>query len=480
MNTPIIQRPTVSRVLMVALGGATYEVLVPLADSGTMPNLAGLLRSAALARLQLRAPCNEAVAWATLESGGGPAVHGLLDDCYLDHRRRGLRPGHVRPLPCRTLREAVCGVEGEAAAVQVTDLPRSVRIWQARPATFAELCRGIARTETAIRGATAAAAQIDRSRQWRLLEVRLTALDSLLHRLWHMLGIGDGPGGNRQWVAKTREAFRTLDACLGELAELAERRGAAVVLVSPYGFAPFREKITLSELLRRRDLLQAAQGRARLGFRLLRLAWKVRQRLGPKPACQQVSGLLAADMRWTRALSLHGQSAALVYLNTPERFGTRVLRSGRQCEQAAAEVRAALCEAQHPVTQEPLFKEVYFTAACFGCDPLARLWPELVAIPAAGFYVRHRLDRHRHLMRTDCSLSAARSGEGLLMVHAPQVALGRPCTADLADVAPTVLALLGLDSAASMTGRVVEDLFAREPLPAERLYRQPLPTRQEH
>jgi len=474
MTTPSMHCPTVPRVLMVTLGGATYEVLVPLAESGTMPNLAGLLRSAALARLRLPGPCNESVAWGTLESGGGPGVHGLLDDCYLDHRRRGLLPGHVRPLPCPTLANLVGGAEGEAAAVQLADVPRRVRIWQGRPTTFAELCRGIARTEAAIRGAVAAAVEIDRSRPWRLLDVRLTALDSLLHRLWHMLGIGGGPGGSRQWVAKTREAFRTLDDCLGELAELAGRRGAAVVLVSPYGFSPFREKITLSELLRRRGLLQMAQGRARLGYRLSRLAWKARQRFGPKPACQSVSGLLAADMRRTRAVSLHGQSAALVYLNTPARFGTRVLRSGRQYEQAMADVWAALCEAQHPVTHEPLFEEVYLTAARFGCDPLARFWPELVAIPAAGFYVRHRLDRHRHLMRTDCSLSAARNGEGLMMVHAPQVMLGKPCTAELADVAPTVLALLGLGPAASMTGGVVEDLFVREPLPAERLRHHPL------
>ena len=479
MNTLDTQPPTVSRVLLVALGGATYDVLVPLAGTGTMPNLGRLLGSAGLARLRFSGPVSESVAWATLESGGGPGVHGMLDDSFFDHRRGRLLPGHTRPLPCRTLGDLVtAGFPSvghrdappngrEAAAVQLADVPQSARIWKQRPCTFGELSRGIARTEAAIRNVAAAAGRIDRSSQWRLLEVRFAVLDSLLHRLWHMLGIGRGSGGSRQWVAKTREAFRTLDDCLGELLELAGRRRAAVVLVSPYGFGPFREKITLSELLRRRDLLEAARGTARLGYRLSCLAWKARQKLASMPLCQPVSGLLAADLRRTRAVTLHGHSAALVYLNTPQRFGTGVLSSGRQREQAIAELLAAFGEARHPVTDEPLFEEVYLTAARFDCNPFARFWPELVAIPAAGFYTRHRLARNRHLMRTDCSLTAARTGEGLLMVHAPQVVLGEPCTAELADVAPTVLALLGLHPGAGMKGRVVEELFGPAHLAAD-------------
>lgn len=453
--------PIVSRVVLVALGGATYDVLVPLAEGGTMPNLARLLGSAALARLRFQGPCSRSAAWGTLEAGSGPGVHGVFDDCYLDHRRRRLRPGHTRLLPCPTLAELVTAADRQSPAVQLADEPQTRRIWQHKPSTFAELSRGIAQTEAATRRAVAAAGRIDRSAPWRLLQIRFNVLDSLLHRLWHMLGIGDGPGGSRRWVAKTREAFRTLDDCLGELVELAEKRNAAVVLLSPYGFGPFREKITLSELLRRRDLLRVASGAARLGYRIARVAWKARQRLLPGPASQPVVGLLPLDLRRSRAVTLHGQSAALVYLNTPERFGTRVLSTGRQREQTTAELLAALGEARHPITDEALFEEVYPTAARFGCDPLDRFWPDVVAIPAAGFYARHRPDRNRHLVRNDPSLAAARGGRGLLMVRAPGVVLGEACTAELADVAPTILALLGLEPGAQMTGRLVEALFDR-------------------
>lgn len=483
MDTPDNHRPTetyhptVARVVLIELGGATYDVLVPLSESGTMPNLAGLFQSAALARLRVGHPCSQSVAWATLESGGGPEVHGVLDDCYLDHRRRRLLPARTRPPACPTLGQWVTAGDRQPPAVQLADQPGGARIWQRKPSTFAELSSGIARTEAAIRGAAAAAGRIDRSTSWRLLRVRFALFDSLLHRLRHMLGIGGLPGGNRHWVAKTREAFRILDDCLGGLVELADQRGAAVVLVSPYGFGPFREKITLSELLRRRDLLEVAGGAARLGYRTARLAWRLRHGLSLGPASQSIGGLVPVDLRRSRAVSLHGQPAGLVYLNTPERFGTRVLGTRRQREQAKAELVGALREARHPITDELLFAEVFLTESRFRCDPLARFWPEVVAIPATGFYVRHRPDRNRHLMRPDCSLAAARTGDGLLMVRAADVVLGRPSTAALDDVAPTVLALLGLHPAASMTGRVVTELFAREPSPLERSHRDPVRTR---
>ena len=433
----------VSRVLLIELGGAADDVLVPLAGSGTMPNVGRLIESAALVRLRHAGPLSASAAWATLQSGCGPDVHGLLDDQYVDHHRQRIVSAHSSPRRCPTLGEVVTAADREAPAVRVVDVASAEAIWTRKPSDFAELSHGIALTEAALRGAVADARRVDQSTDWRLLQVRFAVLDSLLQRLWRLLGIGQRPGGGRRWVAKTRQAFRTLDDCLGELIELAEQRGAAVVVVSPFGFGPFREEITLSELLRRRDLLHLAQGAARIGYRLSRMSRKLRRWFVEEKEFT-VGSLIPVDWRRSRAVTLHGRSAALVYLNTPERFGTRVLLTRRQRQQAAADVTAAFCEVRHPVTGEPLFDEVYLTEERFGCDPLARCLPEVVAVPSAGFQMRHRLDRNRHLMRTDCSLAATRTGEGLLMVRAAGVVLGQPRTMESSDVAKTILGMLGL------------------------------------
>ncbi len=407
-------RSLVASVLLIELGGAGWTVLGPLAEAGVMPHTARLLQTAALARLSDGPPLSRASVWATVGEGVGPAGHGILDDDYLDHRR-GRIVANCEPRP------------------------QDDAIWSRRPADLAELTRRIARTEQAFRQVVQRARDADRSGDWRVLRVRFSAVDGLLHRLWHLLELDDQPSGNRRWVAKAREAFGTLDQCLGELIELAQSREAALVVVSSYGFVPFREKITLFELLRRGDLLRECSGFGKLGYRARRMAWKVQRRLGGQGV--PVGSLLPIDWRRSRALTLHGHSAAMVYLNTPERFGTRVLRTAGQREQTLADVAGALREASHPVTDELLFDDVFLTAERFDADPIERCWPEVIGVPRGGYLVRHRPDGKGQLLRADPTLSATRGGEGLLMVCAPGLKQLGPITAE--GIRPLVLGLLG-------------------------------------
>ncbi len=174
---------TAARVLLIELGGAAYDVLLPLAGLDIMPNVGRLIESAALVRLRCAGPLSASAVWATLQSGGGPDVHGLLDDHYLDHHRQRIVPAHTDPLRCPTLAEVVTAADREAPAVRLADVPSAAAIWKHKPSDFAELSRGIARTETALRGAVADARRVDRSTDWRLLQVRFAVLDPLLHRL---------------------------------------------------------------------------------------------------------------------------------------------------------------------------------------------------------------------------------------------------------------------------------------------------------
>jgi len=445
----IIHFTSARRVLLIELAGASSDVLVPMADSAPMPNLARLLESSALVRLENDGPLASATAWATLATGAAATRHGRFDEQFLDHRRGRIVPWGDHPLLLPTPADRIAAADPDAVVAPVDDSAAGPSIWRRRPTGLDELAAGIARTSAAMRGAVARALAVDRAGAWRLLRVRFTVLDGLLQCLWHLLGIGGGPGGNARFVAKTREAFYALDACLGQLLELAESRRAATIAVSPFGFEPFREKINVSELLRRRDLLQVARGAAAVPYRLARLAAKLRPQCSETP----VAGLAPIDWRRSRAVTLHGHSAALVYLNTPERFGGRAPVTPGRREQTVAEVAAALADARHPSTGEPLFVRIDRVAEQGGIDPLQRRLPDVVGIPAAGFHVRHRPDRNRRLMRRDATIPAARSGEGLLMIHGADSSPARWSSAPLTDVAAIVLDALGLPPEAKWVRR---------------------------
>jgi predicted AlkP superfamily phosphohydrolase/phosphomutase len=182
----------------------------------------------------------------------------------------------------------------------------------------------------------------------------------------------------------------------------------------------------------------------------------------PRP----LASLAPIDWRRSRAVALHGNLAALVYLNTVARFGAGPLVSSNDYDCALAETIAAFEEARHPETGEALFTDVYATREGLGCDPLERSWPDVAAIPADGFHTRPKFDPVWRLMMPDVKLAGTHRRAGVLMIDAPGVRPGKQLRADLSDVAPTVLQLLGSAVPGSMSGRALRELWGASPAAA--------------
>jgi predicted AlkP superfamily phosphohydrolase/phosphomutase len=237
-------------------------------------------------------------------------------------------------------------------------------------------------------------------------------------------------------------------------------------VLGDHGFGPFREKICVNELLRSRGLLRLASLADACRHRAVRTAWKVRKWLhrraqsGSTAALRRpLEALAPLDWRRTMAFAVHGELSALVYLNDRERFGRGPIATPRQREQTEADALAAFREARHPVTHEPLFESAYATRERFGHDPVARGWPDVVAIPSPGFHTRTKFDagilRSGKLLRGDPTLVGTHRPDTVLMIRSTMAA-GRKA-ADMRDVAPTILSLLGQPPGKQMTGRALGD-----------------------
>lgn len=500
------------RVLVIGLDGGTYDVLVPLAERGLLPNLRRLMAESALAVLHSTQPYITPAAWTTFQTGVDVADHGVLDYRYLDHRQGQLLLNHARRIACPTLFDAVAAAGGavvslnlpmtypprgdvpgivvggiecpsiEAALAPYPAFARRLRqsdarfdlatIWRRRPRDLDELRRHAADTRADFRGRVSAAILADELVDWRLMAVQFQTLDALQHRCWHLLGVDDRASQESPappaWTNEVRQALSALDDCVGDLVELAERRGAAVAVASDHGFGPFRGKISMPELFLRRGLLvpagrgqRLAHGAADWGLRArkwLQRRWRPGGSTASLP--RPPSGVLPIDWRRSTAVCLHGDLGALVYLVTPERFGRGPIVTPRQREQAAAESVAALREVRHPETGEPLFADAFSVAERFGFDPLERMWPDVLGIPAPGFHTRTKLDEPPRLVVGDDELTGTHRLEGVLMVRARTALVGRRNIAELRDAAPTILHLLGLPPAPHMTGRVLREMLA--------------------
>jgi hypothetical protein len=160
------------------------------------------------------------------------------------------------------------------------------------------------------------------------------------------------------------------------------------------------------------------------------------------------------------AFAVHGELSALVYLNDLERFGRGPIASPQQRQQAEADAIAAFREARHPVTGEILFESAYAVRERFCCDPVVRGWPDVVAIPAPGFHTRSKFESRlsvgkNPLLLDDPTLAGTHRRESALLIRSP-LAAGRQA-AEMRDVAPTILQLLGQSPGEQMTGRAIDD-----------------------
>lgn len=486
------------RLVLLGLDGATYDVLAPLAEVGVMPNVARLMADSALLELASTQPCITPVAWTSFQTGADPQHHGIWDFRRLetaparlelnDARRIG-RPTLLEiverqagpivslhlpmtyPSRCRPESLIVGGLEapsGEAALEAAPRLRERLRregiqlsiepIWRRRPASIDELEACVQATQRDFEQRTRAARVADSLVDWRLLFVQFQALDNLQHRAWHLLGL-DGGARTGAWARTTHEALRTLDCCVGRLLELADQRGAAVMLCSDHGFGRFRGKISLPHLLERRGLVRPGEGRARLEYRAARCLWKLGRwaawHRGSHAArgSRPLQALAPIDWRRSRVVAAHGNLAALLYLNSTDRFGGGPLRTASHRDQTIADALAALGEARHPLTGEPLFVDAWSMAQRFDVDPVAAGIPDVVGIPADGFHTRHKFGPSGQLVLDDPDLTGTHRRAGVWIVAGRGIGPRTRRTAQLRDVAPTALDMLGLAIPDSMTGR---------------------------
>lgn len=495
------------RVVVIGLDGATYDVLRPLMQLGVLPNLEQLLRDSAWSNLQSVEPCVTPAAWSTFQTGADPLLHGIVDYRYFDHRQGSVLMNTTArldratifdclsaageqvvslslpmtwPVPPAVSGLVIGGIDSPSSNVTLRPYPEFAQrlaargidlridsIWHRRPRSFEELHDRVEHTMTSFRQQATAAQLADQSIDWRCMVVQFQALDSIQHRCWHLLGIDTATcAAPNAWTTEVHRAFRALDRAVGKLVELAHRRNATVFVVSDHGFGPFREKISVREVLRRRDLLAPATIGQRLQFRAVRNLWKARRWArktlygrATNSMRRPLGSLDSIDWRRTRAVALHGAMSGLLYLVTPERFGRGPVATSSQHRQALAETMAAFREAAHPETGEALFETIIDVASTTGADPLEHCLPDVIAIPSPGFHARVKADRRPKLVPADPDLTGTHRASGVLMISGSGVAPGHRCAAHLRDVAPTLLSMLGVAGGESMQGESLSEAW---------------------
>ena len=488
------------RLMILGLDGATWTVLDPMRKLGLMPNLDALLAQSASGTLRSVIPPVTTAAWTSLMTGAGPARHGVFDHRYYDletdrmkvnHSRRQRIPtfwhilsklgktvaslnvpGTFPPLDVNGvcvsgmdaphLDAALTGQDAFAAKLRAEVPGYSLKyFWKRAPQTLEELAENARLTSESFRARAEGGLCADRFvPDWSALMVQFQNLDPFQHRAWNYLNV-DHTGVDRpEWNAAARSVLKGLDDALGLLLELAEKRSAAVIVASDHGFGPCLGRVHVNRILldagvaKRPGVMGQARRRVKQARENLRL-WG-QKRTDPTARSSSFDTSVAAQFPfdWSRTLAFapHQDTAAMIYLNTAARRAGAPLQTIRQIDDARVATSQALAEARHPETGSPLFPTIIATAEAYGIDPAREGYPDLIALPDENYWVRTKLSPGRNWVEPDANLPGTHRPEGIVAAKGLGLGVGRNLSADLRDVAPTVLDYFGVPTPETMEG----------------------------
>ena len=484
--------PRTERLVILGLDGASWSVLDPIRRRGLMPNLDALLAGAARGTLRSCIPPVTSAAWTTMMTGCGPSRHGVFDHRYFEMAAGKLKVNHsgrVRvptfwhqlsdsgrtvvslnlpvtypPLKVRGvivsgmdaphLDAALSGSPGFGARLRAEVPGYHLRtIWKRPPRDLAEMAENARQTSDVFAAGADAGLLADRTNpDWSALMVQFQNLDPFQHRAWRYLNVDatgiDDPAMNRE----AESVMAGLDRAIGRLCELADRRGAGVMVVSDHGFGPCLGRVHVNRILIDAGVARVPGVAGKLRRRATQACDRLQlwgaKRGDPEARSASFDQSIAAqfpfDWKRTVAFAPHQDTAAMVYLNSADRRAGAPLVTPRQVDDARLAATAALAEARHPETGARLFPAVIATAEAYGVDPAREGFPDLIAPPDDPYWVRCKLAPGTAWVEPDPQMPGTHRPEGVIALAGSGIPAGPMAEAQLRDVAPSILTWFGL------------------------------------
>ncbi|MFZ2616598.1 MAG: alkaline phosphatase family protein [Anaerolineae bacterium] len=515
------------RCFVIGLDGATFDLILPWVAQGKLPAMAQVLARGAWGQLRSTVPPMTGPAWTTFATGANPARHSIYDWVYREPGTYNFVPATAanRRLPSLWSLLSAAGRRVAVVNVPMTFPPEPVNgllisglPTPSKQVTFThppELAQEIERitgnyilypdpgqaySDAGVDAFLARLYQTTETRiklvenlrgreAWDFFMVVFNGTDTVQHAMWKFMSPAH-PLHDPAKAAKYGDAilafYQFLDRWLAtQIASLPP--DTVLMLMSDHGFGPFHKFIHVNNWLREQGFLAIKPAwRARLKYAAFRAGFSpmavydLLMRLGLGSLKREVvrgqgQGLLRTlflsfdDVDWpaTRAYSLG--NIGQIRLNVTGREPQGCVAPGREYEQVREEIMARLRLLTDPATGEAVVDEIYPREELYR-GPYLEDAPDIVFLPKRLEYFgfgEYEFGSHRVIEAMRRGISGTHRMNGIFAALGEPVQPGVEISgATLADLAPTILHLLGQPIPAAMDGRVLIQAL-RGPLAAQ-------------
>jgi predicted AlkP superfamily phosphohydrolase/phosphomutase len=503
-----------SKLLVIGLDGVPLDLIQRWSKAGELPVLARFFEEGAFGPLRSTMPPTSAAAWSSFITGKNPGNTGVYDFLYRErdsytfypangHHRdgqslwqilstAGKRVGVVN-VPLSYPAEPVNGfmITGWMTPYRaqdfayprhiISDLEAAVGPYQIYPLkTFSERNPEayFAASHRLLEMRTRAVLYLMEKHPWDFFMTVFFDTDRILHQAWHYLD-PDHPWHDRMGAGNhsrpIRHYFRQLDASIGRLIEQAGE-DALVMIMSDHGMGGAHNMIVLNNWLLETGWLQLRERPAtRLKRRLFERGFTLKNihqlvdRLGLAKQAEyrslySVDALLKqiflsfSDVDWSRSRAYSfGRHVGPLYLNVKGREPGGIVKPGRDYEQVRDELAAQALQLREPQTGRSLVGQVLYREEVYSGRHLEEA-PDLILIPRDKRDIFFGLSDFgsNKISQPMYRYSGMHRDHGLLLMMGPQV---RPAShfadAAIIDLAPTILATMGVPIPQDMDGRAL-------------------------
>ncbi len=506
------------KVLVIGLDGVTFDLIGPWIEAGELPNLKRLMEQGAHGKLRTTLPPISSSSWSSCVTGVNPGKHGLVDFVYpggnsykvsmvdaTSRRTRalwnwlndaGLQVG-LLGIPTTYPVEPVNGfmVSGflapgpdsewayppELKDELVGELGEFLLAPRERYRSTPYLDRFLEDLTASVENRTQAALYLMRTKPWDLFAVVYWDTDMVQHETWRLLD----PSHPRYDAAESQQKrqlildfHRKVDADVGRLLDEVGP-DTQVVVMSDHGFGPVHSFFLTNNwlasigLLKFKRTLWTLVKRAlfRLGYTPLRM-FRITKALGlsnlrKSVRFQRKAGLINRiflsfnDVDWSRTQAFSIGSFGQVYINLAGLRPEGIVQPGKDYEELVDRIHREALALRDPRDGQPLVERVYRREEIFQ-GRYADRSPDLLVQSRGWEYMAfgHADFGSNKLVESIIGLSGHHRLDGIVLMAGPGVKPGIELEgANIMDLTPTILHLMGQPVPQDLDGRVLTEAF---------------------
>ncbi|MBX7222292.1 MAG: alkaline phosphatase family protein [Blastocatellia bacterium] len=507
-----------NKFLFIGLDGCTYDVLDPLMAEGRMPRLQALIQNGARASLETTVPPITPTAWVSMSTGTNPGKHSIFEfllrrgdqmdvpinstlrdspavwDILSDLGKQVMVTNMPVTYPPKPLNGLM--VSDFLTPLGKTDYTYPAELREELESRFGPYRLYI--TEVYTRGRveqvldqlydeleykTKVGCYLMQHKPWDFYFTHIWSTDRCQHELWHIMD-PTHPMSDQAEVAKYRDKvlkfWEKVDESVGRLVDAAGPN-ATIMMGSDHGFGPITKFLCFNVWMIEEGLIQLKPGvltalkklffklglTPEMGYRVsmavglakLRLALGVTNRSSVQKLINKIM-LSLADVDWSRTKAYSKGNYGQIFINLKGREPHGWVNPGAEYEAACAEVIRKLRSLKHPETGADLIGPIWRAEEIYS-GPHVKDAPDISFLPADMRYKPlGTLDLTSNRFITDVyGNSGDHRMNGFYVANGPHIKPGTRMSANIVDIAPTILYLFGKPIPRDMDGSLLREMI---------------------